>query len=204
MPTASTPIGMQSRKQPTPAGATTDRPVGPASANPTAPPAGWRLSFLAGFVPLTAGLTTLLSTWIGVAGANSAWWTGLGTLDFSYSTLARAGNDAPAWVQLTGSVGGVNIVAGGVAVIVVSRFGLRGGQRWAWWFLAFCFVWVGLHDATMATRFFAATGQPFMVLPYAYCVLMLAGLLRSRRAVFARPASGAQIRTAGDPYDVRA
>jgi len=180
---------MQSRKQPAPAGATTDRPVGVASANPTAPPGGWRLSFLAGFVPVMAGLTTLLSTWIGVAGANSAWWTGLGTLDFSYSTLARAGNDAPAWVQLTGSV---------------SRFGLRGGHRWAWWFLAFCFVWVGLHDATMATRFFAATGQPFMALPYAYCVLMLAGLLRSRRAVFARPASRAPIRTAGDPHDVRA
>jgi hypothetical protein len=121
---------MQSRKQPTPERAITDRPVGAASAKPTAPPGGWRLSFLAGFVPLMAGLTTLLSTWIGVAAANSAWWTGLGTLDFSYSTLARAGNDAPAWVQLTGSIGGVNIVAGGVAVIVVSRFGLRGGQRW--------------------------------------------------------------------------
>jgi hypothetical protein len=37
----------------------------------------------------------------------------------------------------------------------------------------------------MATRFFQATGQPFMLLPYSYCVLMLAGLLRSRRSVFA-------------------
>jgi hypothetical protein len=62
---------------------------------------------------------------------------------------------------------------------------LRGGQRWAWWFLAFCLVWVGLHDATMATRFFRATGQPVFVLPYTYCVLMLTGLMRSRRAVFA-------------------
>ena len=88
--------------------------------------------------------------------------------------LSRAGREAPAWVQLSGSVGGVNIVAGAVAVIVVARFGLRGGQRWAWWFLAFCLVWVGLHDATMATRFFYATGQPVLVLPYTYCVLMLA------------------------------
>lgn len=150
---------------------------------------GWRLNFVAGFVPLLAGLSILLSTWIGVARANSAWWTGLGTLDFSYSSLSRAGRDAPEWVQLTGSVGAVNIVAGAVAVIVVARFGLRGGQRWAWWFLAFCFVWVGLHDATMATRFFSVTGEPFMLLPCAYCVLMLGGLLRSRRAVFASPAA---------------
>ncbi|WP_090606988.1 hypothetical protein [Mycobacterium lentiflavum] len=146
---------------------------------------GWKLNFAAGFVPLAAGMTTLLTTWLGVARANSPWWTGLGSLDFSYAGLSRAGLDAPAWTQLSGSVGGVNIVAGAAAVIVVARFGLRGGQRWAWWFLAFCFVWVGLHDAVMATRFFRATGQPLMVLPYSYCVLMLAGLLRSRRAVFA-------------------
>src|SRR5258708_39701757 len=107
---------MQSRKQPAPAGATIDRLVGAATDNASAPVPSWRLNFLAGFVPLIAGLTTLLSTWISVARANSAWWTGLGTLDFSYSTLSRAGLDAPAWVQLTGSVGGVNIVAGGVAL----------------------------------------------------------------------------------------
>jgi hypothetical protein len=146
---------------------------------------GWKLMFAAGFVPLTAGLITLLTTWLGAARPNSLWWTGVGSLDFSYSGLARAGSDAPAWVQLTGSVGGVNIVAGAVAVIVVARFGLRSRQRWAWWFLAFCSLWVGLHDATLATRFFQATGQPFMLLPYSYCVLMLAGLLRSRRSVFA-------------------
>jgi hypothetical protein len=155
-------------------------------AQETAAVPGWKLNFAAGFVPLAAGLSTLLTTWIGVARANSPWWTGLGSLDFSYSSLSRAGLDAPAWTQLSGSVGGVNIVTSAVAVTVVARFGLRGGRRWAWWFLAFCFVWVGLHDATMATLFFSATGQPLMLLPYSYCVLMLAGLLRSRRAVFAR------------------
>jgi hypothetical protein len=166
--------------------------------------AGSRLNFFAGFVPLFAGLTTLVSTWLGVTRANSAWWTGIGTLDFSYSSLSHAGLDAPAWVQLTGSVGGVNIVGGAVAVIVVARFGLRGEQRWAWWFLTFCFVWVGLHDATMATRFFNATGEPFILLPYTYCVLMLAGLLRSRRAVFGSPAAtAARIPTSGDSHDVR-
>ena len=118
---------MRSRKQPARAGAATDRPFGAGSANPTAPPGGWRLSLFAGFVPLTAGLTTLLSTWIGVAGANSAWWTGLGTLDFSYSTLARAGNDAPAWVQLTGSVGGVGVTDVMTGSICVVGTGMSGG-----------------------------------------------------------------------------
>jgi hypothetical protein len=148
------------------------------------PTPGWRLTFIAGFVPLVGGLLALLATWVGVVRAGSTWWVGTGTLDFSYADLSKAGSDAAAWVDLTGSVGGVNIVAAAVAVSVVSAFGLRTGQRWAWWFLAFGLIWVGLHDAVMATRFFAHTGQPLMLLPYTYCILMVAGLLRSRRAVF--------------------
>jgi hypothetical protein len=105
-------------------------------------------------------------------------------LEFSYASLSKAGADASAWVEMIGSVGGVNIVAAAVAVSVVSVFGLRTGQRWAWWFLAFCLIWVGLHDAIIATRFSIHTGQPLMLLPYTYCTLMTAGLLRSRRAIF--------------------
>lgn len=192
-----------STSQPAPTGATADAFTRPTPDRATTPVAGWRLNFVAGFVPLAAGLTTLMTTWIGVARTNSAWWTGVGKLDFSYSSLSRTGLEAPAWVQLSGSVGGVNIVAGAVAVIVVARFGLRGGQRWAWWFLAFCLVWVGLHDATMATRFFHATGQPLLVLPYTYSVLMLAGLMRSRRTVFAAPADPPPFPPAGDRRDRR-
>jgi len=151
------------------------------------PTPGWRFSFIAGFVPLLAGLSTLVTTWLGVARPDSKLWTGVSTLNFSYSSLSQAGSDAQVFTQLSGSVGGVNIVAAAVAVSVVARFGLRRGQRWAWWFLAFCLAWVGLHDAFMATRFFQATGQPIWVLPYSYCGLMLAGLLRSRRVVFAAP-----------------
>ena len=152
----------------------------------TRPAAGWWLNFIAGFVPLAAGLVVLVTNWLGVARADSAWWTGLGTLDFSYSSLRAAGSDAPRWVELLGSVGGVNVVAAAIAVSVVARFGLRDRRRWAWWFLAFCFLWIGVHDAVMTTRFFVATDQPFMLLPYTYCALMLAGLVRSRRAVFAK------------------
>lgn len=147
------------------------------------PVPGWRLTFIAGFVPLVAGLLVLLVTWVGIVRAGSAWWVGLGSLDFSYASLSKAGADAPAWVELIGSVGGVNIVAAAVAVSVVSVVGLRTGQRWAWWFLLFCLIWVGLHDAIMATLFSVHTGLPLMLFPYTYCILMLTGLLRSRRSV---------------------
>jgi len=158
-------------------------PTGPDIASSSVP--GWRLTFIAGFVPLAAGLLALLVTWVGVVRAAPTWWVGIGSLDFSYADLPKAGADASAWLDMIGSVGGVNIVAAAVAVSVVSLFGLRTGRRWAWWFLLFCLVWVGLHDAIMATLFSAHTGQPLLLLPYTYCTLMLTGLLRSRRSVFA-------------------
>jgi hypothetical protein len=128
---------------------------------------------------------TIATNWLNVARADAPWWTGAGSLGFSYRSLERAGSGAAPYVELTGSVGGVNIVGAAIAVIVVARYGLGDGRRWAWWFLAFCLVWIGVHDAVMATRFFLMTGQPFMLMPLTYAALMLAGLLRSRRAVFA-------------------
>lgn len=150
---------------------------------------GWKLNFAAGFVPLIAGVMTLVTSWLAVARPDAFWWTGAGSLDFTYSSLRQAGAHTQPFVELTGSVGGVNVVAAAVAVSAVAWFGLRTGHRWAWWFLAFSLAWVGVHDAVMATRFFEATGQPVMLLPYTYCALMLAGLLRSRKAVFAPPAA---------------
>jgi len=147
---------------------------------------GWWLTFAAGFVPLTAGLVTLLTLWLAVTRADSPVWTGLGYLDFTYGRLSSAGGDADVWLQLIGSVGGVNVAAAAVAVIVVSRFALRDGQSWAWWFLAFCLLWVGLHDAVMATRFFLATGAPVMLMPYTYVALMTAGLIRTRGVALRR------------------
>lgn len=145
---------------------------------------GWRFNYAAGFVPLLAGVLVLVTTWINVARSSSAWWLGVGSLGFSYASLEAAGTHASTYVALLGSVGGVNIVGAAVAVIVVARFGLRNGQPWAWWFLAFCLVWIGVHDSVMTTHFFLATGQPFMLMPLTYSALMLAGLLKSRRAVF--------------------
>jgi hypothetical protein len=153
----------------------------------TSPPStipGWRLCQAAGFVPLLAGIVVFLTNWLNIARADSPWWTGVGTLGFTYHGLAGAGAGAAIYVALVGSIAGVNVVGAAVAVIVVARYGLRNGQRWAWWFLLFCLIWIGLHDAVMTTRFFAATGQPFMLLPLTYSTLLLAGLLRSRRTVF--------------------
>src|SRR5262245_7285375 len=94
------------------------KPVGELTAPniKSTPVPGWQLTFIAGFVPLVAGLAVLLATWAGVVRGATAWWVGTGHLDFSYASLSRTGADASAWVELTGSVGSVNIAAAAVAV----------------------------------------------------------------------------------------
>jgi hypothetical protein len=40
-----------------------------------------------------------------------------------------------------------NVMNTGAVVAVISIFGLRRRQRWAWWTLLAIFLWVGLNDA---------------------------------------------------------
>lgn len=143
----------------------------------------WKFAFAAGVAPLLAGLTVLLTTWVNAARPSKPWWTGLGTLGFTFHGIGTAGSGSAAFLQTLGSVGGVNIVGGAVAVMVVSRFGLREGRAWAWWTLAFFLGWVGLHDLFMAVRFLFATGQPLAVFPAFYCAMMAIALVRSRGLV---------------------
>jgi hypothetical protein len=193
--TMTTPIDSRFSSEPRPrSSALSDRR---GAVSPTL--SGWKLIVTAGFVPLVAGFMTIVTTWVNIARGAGLWSTGVGTLGFSYQSLAAIG--AGPYVELTGSVGGVNIVGAAVAVIVVARFGLREGQRWAWWFLAFCLVWIGAHDAIMATRFFFATGQPLPLMPLTYSALMLAGLAKSRRALSVRDAEPPRWGGATAPHD---
>jgi hypothetical protein len=145
---------------------------------------GWRLSFAAGFVPLSAGLTFLITGLFNISSAGSLWWTGLGSLRFSFKDLAASGPDADAFIVLLGTVGPVNIIGAAVLAIAVARYGLRVGRKWAWFVLAFDLVWIGLHDTFAAFRFYLATGQLAFLFPFTFVTLMFLGLAKSRARIF--------------------
>lgn len=145
---------------------------------------GWRWTMFAGFIPVTAGLFTLLTTFISTVNVDSEWTLIVRNLNFSYGDLAALDLQAGAFVTLLAYVGGINIVSAAVAVILISIFGLRYGQKWAWWYLAFSLVWVGFHDVYGATKFFFATGAPMFIMPIGFCILMLVGLIKTRPLVF--------------------
>lgn len=145
---------------------------------------GWKWNFYAGLVPLTAGFMTLLMTWISILNAKTNWGLPGSSLNFSFEQIAHLNEQLAAYVELSSSVGGVNIVIGAIAVMVISRYGLRDGHKWSWFYLLFSLVWVGFHDAWSATRFFLATGNPSLILPYLYCLLMSTGLIKTYRGIF--------------------
>jgi len=147
---------------------------------------GWKWTCAAGFAPLVAGLLILATTWWSILNSAAPWSLGISRLNFSFDQIRSVGSSAASLLEALASVGAVNITATAIAVIVVSRFALRRGEAWAWWFLFFCLVWVGFHDAWAATRFFLRTREPLLVLPYSFCTLMLIGLYKSRSAARSR------------------
>jgi hypothetical protein len=152
---------------------------------------GWPWTFAAGLVPLLAGAGTLLVAWTSILSPSDPWGSPLAPVDFTFSQLAALSGDAAAYVELSSSVGGVNIIAAAVGVLVVSRHGLRQGARWAWLFLVFSLVWMGLHDAWSAWRFHVATGDVSFVMPFTFCTLMVIGLVRSFPSVFSKTRAAA-------------
>jgi hypothetical protein len=149
---------------------------------------GWKVTLAASFVPLLAGLSSMISAAISYADPELGYHTTLGRLAFTANEVGE--NPALGeYFRLVGSVGAVNVVAAAVYAMLVSVVGLRHRRRWAWFALLFSLVWVGLNDAAAATRFSLATGVPILVAPWTFVVLMTAGLGLSAATVFRRPPS---------------
>ncbi len=145
---------------------------------------GWKWTMAAGFIPLTAGLFMLLTSKISFANHDSVWTFLIHNLNFSFGDLAAVDPQAGPLVVLLADLASINIVSAALAVILVSFFALRYGYKWAWWYLLFSFVWVGLNDAYGVTRFFLETGAPMLIMPWGFCILMAIGLFKTRPQIF--------------------
>lgn len=155
------------------------------SSQSSAEVAGWKFTFAAGVAPLLAGILLFITGTLAVARESIRWPLGIASLDFSFADLAAVSDNAEPFVELISGVISVNVTVGALAVMFVSYYGLRLGQKLARWFLLMCFIVVGLNDAYVATQFTLATRIPMLIMPYTYCILMAIGLMRTRKAIFA-------------------
>jgi hypothetical protein len=71
-----------------------------------------------------------------------------------------------------------NVVNTGLLVVVITIFGLRRSQKWAWYTLLGIFLWVGLNDLVAVL---SEHQPPVPLIPE---VIGLTGLLIARRSIF--------------------
>ena len=88
----------------------------------------WKWTRAAGVAPLIVGALLLGATWWSFFHKADGRSLGVSRLDFSDQAIRAVSPSAASYLETLGSVGAVNIVAGAVAVIVVSRNSLRHGQ----------------------------------------------------------------------------
>lgn len=143
----------------------------------------WKWNFAAGFVPLTAGFVTLITSVISKNDGDSSWNLILKKLDFSYHDMVGVSENSGDFFDLILSVSGVNIIMGAFSVIMIARYALKDKHKWAWWYMLVALVWLGFQDAYWAYVFFRKTGVPLFPMPFAFCALMAVGLVRSRGIV---------------------
>ncbi len=144
----------------------------------------WKWTMFAGFIPLTAGILMFLTSKTSVLNEDAAWSFWIYSLNFSFANISAVDSQAGPLIVLLADLAGVNIVSAALAVILISRYALRYGRKWAWWYLLFSLIWVGFNDAYGATVFYLETGAPMLAMPWGFCILMAIGLFKTRTQVF--------------------
>lgn len=100
-------------------------------------------------------------------------------VDYSLAELRAFRADVTSDMVVTHLVKLIHGVDTGVAVLVLTAFGLRRGRRWGWWSLLAILLWTGLAESAI----FVPAGR--FPVPLVVMLIGLAGLWIARPAVFA-------------------
>lgn len=131
--------------------------------------AGVILVFIAGLFPFLVAWYQYAMFFVSIAHPTEPWRaSGFAPVCFTLDDLGRScehipacaggqiqdADDAP-WQRcevanqfvLAQHIEFANVINSGLMVLVISVFGLRHREKWAWWTLLIIFLWVGLNDA---------------------------------------------------------
>lgn len=144
----------------------------------------WKWNFAAGFIPFMAGWTMFITSMMSKSNPDSTWDLVIAKLDFSYNDMINVSEDSGDFLDLISALSSVNIIIGAFSIIMISRFALKDGHKWAWWYMLVALIWLGFQDAYSVFRFFTETGVPFFIFPFMFCILMAIGLVLTRKEMF--------------------
>jgi hypothetical protein len=144
---------------------------------------GSALTFLTGLFVFLVASYLYVQFWIGTAHPSEPWRSGQFTpVTYTLDDI-RAFNPVVATdFVLAQHIQLANVMNSGFGIAVMTIFGLRRRQKWAWYAILATALWAGLNDAVALHT----AQQP--VLPVLGEVLCIVGLLIARPAVFGDPA----------------
>jgi len=151
---------------------------------------GWKICFVAGLFPLTIGLmgyltAFVMSIWLRPEEPVQVLWK---TCSFSLKTVMEFDQEAGALFGVATLCFWQLLIVYGAMICTLSFFGLRAGQRWAWYFMCAALVW-GAGNDTCAAIYLHVNDVMSIPTPFFVDGFGLAGLFFSRDIV----RSGSQV-----------
>jgi hypothetical protein len=151
-------------------------------------PAGLRigswLTLLTGVFVFGVALYFFVNFFLGLANPSEPWRSGQFTpVTYTLDDIEACDTTVATDFVLAQHIELANVMNTGFAVVLITIFGLRRGQRWGWFALLAIFLWVGLNDAIALLR----GNQPLV--PLIPEVIGLTGLFIARRSIFGGGAS---------------
>lgn len=148
---------------------------------------GWMITFIAGTIPLSVGLTLWSCTMWSVYNPDIEWINPVGPTGFSYGEIYARDPRLAGFMSTGFQVGFTNLAATGIFICSISWFALRRREVWSWWVLLFAALWIGGNDSsTTIVEFMHRGWDPLFMIPVVPTFLVIVGLLVCRPVVFGR------------------
>ena len=140
---------------------------------------GSLLTLLTGLFVFAVALYFLVSFYLGLAHPSEPWRSGqFSPVAYTLDDIEACDTTVATDFVLAQHIELANVMNTGIMVALITIFGLRRRQRWAWYTLLAIFLWVGLNDAIALRR----ARQPLVpLIPEA---IGLTGLFIARRSIF--------------------
>jgi hypothetical protein len=140
---------------------------------------GWKLTFLSGLFPVIVATIIFARLFWSVEHPSGPWLAGgFAASNYTLESIRQFDEVLAKDLIMAQHMELANIINTGFMVLVISFFGLRRRQCWAWFTLLAIFLWVGLNDGM---AFIKANQRPVPLLAE---VIGLAGLAISWRPIF--------------------
>lgn len=140
---------------------------------------GWKLTFLSGLFPVIVATIIFARLMWSVEHPSGPWLAGGFTAsDYTLDSIRQFDEVLARDLIMAQHMELANIINTGFMVLIISFFGLRRRQCWAWFTLLAIFLWVGLNDGM---AFIKANQRPVPLLAE---IIGLAGLAISWRPIF--------------------